>query len=156
MELPLNMLSVLKKRIAVPSLLAILVVATALAGCQRQDSDGGTKTIQVDGGSFVDVMPSVLNTMLQKKDFLLVNVHVPYAGEIAGTDLFIPYDRIEQNLTSLPKDKNARIVLYCVSGYMSAEAAQTLVKLGYADVWNLHGGMAQWRNDGYPLLPKGE
>ena len=77
MELPLNMLSVLQKRIAVPSLLAMLVVATALAGCQQQGSSEGTKTIQVDGGSFVDVMPSVLNTMLQKKDFLLVNVHVP-------------------------------------------------------------------------------
>jgi rhodanese-related sulfurtransferase len=38
---------------------------------------------------------------------------------------------------------------------MSAIAAPTLVKLGYANVWNLDGGMVGWEQAGYPLLNMG-
>ena len=61
-----------------------------------------------------------LATMLAKKDFFLVNVHIPYEGEIAKTDAFIDYDTIVDHLDKLPKDKNASIVLYCRSGRMTA------------------------------------
>lgn len=33
-----------------------------------------------------------LKKQLDHKDFVLINTHVPYEGEITGTDLFIPYD----------------------------------------------------------------
>lgn len=36
--------------------------------------------------------------MLENKDFLLLNVHITYEGEIQGTDLFVPYNEIEQKL----------------------------------------------------------
>lgn len=104
------------------------------------------------GGSYTDVSVEGLALLLEEKDFPLVNVHIPYEGEIEGTDQFIPFNEIEQNLDQLPADKEARIVLYCRSGSMSAQAAQTLVGLGYTDVWNLDGGMIAWENSGRPLL----
>lgn len=104
------------------------------------------------GGSYTDVSVEGLALLLEEKDFPLVNVHIPYEGEIEGTDQFIPFNEIEQNLDQLPADKEARIVLYCRSGSMSAQAAQTLVALGYTDVWNLDGGMIAWENSGRPLL----
>lgn len=106
------------------------------------------------GGAYTDVQPRGLAPMLQRKDFPLVNVHVPYEGEIEGTDLFIAFDRIEAHLAKLPADKRARVVLYCRSGAMSATAARTLVRLGYTDVWNLDGGMIAWQQAGYPLATK--
>ncbi|MBI4268112.1 MAG: rhodanese-like domain-containing protein, partial [Chloroflexi bacterium] len=64
---------------------------------------------------------------------------------------FVPYNEIESNTSSLPQDKAAKIVIYCRSGFMSGIAAETLVKLGFTNVWNLEGGMAEWEKQGYEL-----
>jgi rhodanese-related sulfurtransferase len=89
--------------------------------------------------------------MLKSKDFVFINVHIPFAGDIAQTDLSIPYDEIEQNLSQFPTDKNAKIVLYCRSGRMSQIAAEKLASLGYTNIWNLDGGMVEWEQAGYEI-----
>ncbi len=106
--------------------------------------------------SFTNVSPAELNTMLVNKDFVFVNVHVPYEGDIAGTDLSIPFDQITEpeNLALLPANKDAKIVLYCRSGRMSEIAANALVALGYTNVWNLDGGMVQWEQQGFEIIGK--
>lgn len=114
-----------------------------------------TQKVPVEGGgSYTDVSVEGLAKMLEHKDFPLVNVHVPYEGEIAKTDLFIPFDQIERNLQELPADKDAKLVIYCRRGGMGAIAARELVREGYTTVWNLEGGMIAWREAGYPLLHK--
>jgi rhodanese-related sulfurtransferase len=95
-----------------------------------------------------------LAAMLAQKDFFLVNVHIPYEGEIKDTDAFIAYDTIADNLDKLPQDKNAKIVVYCRSGGMSAIAARELVHLGFTQVSDLAGGMIDWEKSGYKIVTK--
>lgn len=133
-------------------LLSIVLGAMSLAACQPKPAP--EEIVSVAGGSYRSIPANELNTMLKNKDFVLINVHIPFAGNIAGTDRSIPYDQIEQNLSQLPGDKNTRIVLYCRSGRMSAIAAEALVKLGYTNVWNLKGGMAAWEQAGLSLEDK--
>jgi rhodanese-related sulfurtransferase len=95
-----------------------------------------------------------LAAMLAQKDFFLVNVHIPYEGEIKDTDAFIVYDSIADNLDKLPQDKNAKIVVYCRSGGMSAIAARELVRLGFTQVSDLAGGMIDWEKSGYKIITK--
>ena len=128
---------------------SLLLFSLLLAGCQPKPVAG--ENVSVAGGSYKNVTPKELNTMLKNKDFVLINVHIPFAGNIANTDLSIPYDQIEQNLSQLPSDKNAKIVLYCRSGHMSQIAAEKLVSLGYTNVWNLKGGMIDWEQAGYNI-----
>jgi rhodanese-related sulfurtransferase len=103
---------------------------------------------------FSTLTSSQLAAILAGKDFFFVNVHVPYEGEIKGTDAFIPYDHVAQSLDKFPKDKNAKIVLYCRSGRMSEIAARNLAKLGYTRVSHLSGGMIDWEKAGYGLARK--
>jgi len=106
--------------------------------------------VSVSDGAYNDVSVAELQTMLADKDFTFVNVHIPYEGNIAGTDLSIPFDQIEQNIDKLP-DRDAKIVLYCRSGRMSAIAAETLVGLGFSNIWNLAGGMLAWEQAGLEI-----
>ena len=138
------------------SSILLLVIAIILTACKSSATTQLTvevagKKVSVDGGSYTDVSVAELQTMLANKDFTFVNVHIPFEGNIAKTDVSIPYDQIDQNLDKLPSDKNAKIVLYCRSGRMSAISAKTLIGQGYTNVWNLSGGMVAWEQAGLPV-----
>src|SRR3990172_233344 len=137
-------------------LILLLIIATLLSACKSTAASTSTvevvgKQISVAGGSYTDVSVAELQTMLAHKDFTFVNVHIPFEGDIANTDLSIAYNEIDQNLGQLPGDKDAKIVLYCRSDRMSRIAAETLVALGYTNLWNLDGGMAAWEQADLPL-----
>ncbi len=150
-----------KKKMKLPPtffLLAVFVIL--LAACDSNANNNtprsgplGTR-VEIQGGAYTNISPVELNALLVNKKFPLINVHIPYEGEIGKTDAFIAYDVIEKNLNKLPQDKSAQVVLYCQSGRMSQIAAEKLVKLGYTNIWNLDRGMLGWQQAGFPILEK--
>ena len=106
-------------------------------------------TRNADGYS--DITVDELAGMMADKDFTLVNVHIPYEGELPDTDLFIPFDEITEHTDELPAE-DATIILYCRSGSMSTTAAKDLVELGYENILELDGGFRAWEAAGYELL----
>jgi rhodanese-related sulfurtransferase len=132
---------------------ALATVSAPSAGAAAPSGTVGVQ-VQTEGGAYTNITPQELETMLGKKDFVLVNTHIPYEGEINPTDAFVPYDALDENLGKLPSDKHAKIVLYCRSDRMSTIAAQALVKKGYTNLYNLSGGMVAWESAGYPLVVK--
>ena len=138
---------------AVGMAVVTLLGTGGVAGAGERDP-GGRKVSVGAGRSYTNVSPATLARLLERKSFPLINVHIPYAGEIAGTDLFLPFNEVEANARKLPADKSARLVVYCLSGPMSDLAARALVTLGYTDVWNLDGGMVAWTEAGYRLQRK--
>jgi rhodanese-related sulfurtransferase len=105
----------------------------------------------VDGGAYWNISVAELQAFLARTDVPLVNVHIPYEGDLPGTDLSIPYNEIERHLDRLPSDKDAPVVLYCRSGNMSAQAAEVLARIGYTRIYNLVGGFRAWSAAGLPM-----
>lgn len=134
--------------------LHILVLSSVMAGAAGMaafsaDLQRGTGTIEVTA-AYQSVTPAQLADM--RKDYFLVNVHTPFAGAIAGTDAFIPYDETAARLKEYPADRNAKIVVYCRSGRMSEIAARVLALAGYTNVLDLSGGMIGWKAAGFTVL----
>jgi rhodanese-related sulfurtransferase len=94
-----------------------------------------------------------LHAALPNKDFLLINVHVPDAGEIPGTDKHLTYADVPAIAAYIGTDLGRKVVVYCYSEGMSVPAGQGLVALGYRDVRYLVGGMTAWKAAGYPFTP---
>ena len=73
-------------------------------------------------------------------DVVLVDVRTPEeyrAGHKEGA-LNIPVDEVEQLAPQLLPDKNAVILLYCRTGKRADKAMETLRKMGYSHLENLH------------------
>ena len=94
--------------------------------------------------------PLEFAAVIAEEGVRVVNVHIPYDGEIAGTDDFVAYDSIAM-WGGRPEDTATPVAVYCRSGNMSATAARTLVDLGYTNVVDLAGGMDAWVAAGLQL-----
>ena len=90
-----------------------------------------------------------LKRIMEQGDIFLVDVHIPEQRHIKGTDLFVPYNEIEENQGRFPKDKSTPIYVYCRSGPMGNAAAKSLHELGYTHLSNLKGGAEAWNEAGY-------
>lgn len=133
------------------------VVLMTLAACQPGSNSGeeGTTTLpeQVVTGVYQTLtIDAFADTLANRQDdYAIINVHIPYAGEVDGTDASIPYNDIESLTAALP-DKNALIILYCRSGNMSEQASYALLERGYTRVWDVPGGMNAWQESGRELI----
>jgi phage shock protein E len=130
---------------------ALLTGVALLIGCGEGRPD--VRPIGEEGVAppYADITVAQLQEMMANPDFVLVNVHIPFEGDIPGTDATVRFDEMSSNLDRLPQARDARIVLYCRSGRMSAEASSTLASLGFTAVFNLTGGMLAWKTAGLEI-----
>ncbi|QTE22119.1 rhodanese-like domain-containing protein [Polaribacter cellanae] len=59
---------------------------------------------------------------------------------------------LKETLPKLPKDKDAKIVVYCSLGIRSETVAHKLIKEGYTNVYNLYGGIFEWKNANFQVV----
>ena len=132
--------------------LAPLLALMLLPGLVAAQAPAGDR-VEVDGGAYWKLSVTDLQTMLGAEDRpQLVNTHIPFQGDIAGTDVSIAFNEIADHLDQLPEDRDAPVVLYCRSGPMSDRAATTLAGLGYTRVFSLVGGFNAWAAAGLPMV----
>jgi sulfur-carrier protein adenylyltransferase/sulfurtransferase len=75
-------------------------------------------------------------------------------GHIPGA-VWIPRGNLEGRVEQALPDRERPVVVYCAGGSRSAFASKTLGDLGYEQVFNLAGGFADWKRNGFPTqLPR--
>ena len=87
-----------------------------------------------------------LKKMLKNNEVVLLDVREPYEVEICNVkgSLFIPMNKIPQNIDELDKEK--RYAVMCHSGVRSLHVANYLNSLGYRTL-NVIGGIEKWAAD---------
>ncbi len=73
------------------------------------------------------------------------------AGYIDGS-VHMPIKSLLADMTLLPADKAAPIVLTCASGHRGGIGLTALRMLGYTEVRNLAGGIGAWTAAELPLV----
>ncbi|NRD21746.1 rhodanese-like domain-containing protein [Winogradskyella litoriviva] len=64
----------------------------------------------------------------------------------------VGYDEFNlETTTELLPDKSATIVVYCSLGIRSEDVAEQLKKAGYTNVFNLFGGIFEWKNNDFTI-----
>jgi rhodanese-related sulfurtransferase len=98
--------------------------------------------------STAPIIQEISVTDLKLVFYFLIDVRTPEeyaAGHLFGA-MSIPLSEFQQNLDSwLPRlPREVPIILYCIVGERSAQAATILAETGLTNVLNLTGGITEW------------
>ena len=84
-----------------------------------------------------------------KAQVLDVRTKAEFAGGHLAKAILIPWTDKDFTVRATKElDPRKPVLVYCLSGGRSAEAAAALVKLGFTEVRNLAGGIAAWQQAG--------
>ena len=111
------------------------------------------------GPSAHDAVPSISVQELKRKldaqeTVTLIDVREPFEYEIAkisGSKL-IPLGELEGRLDEVPRE--GTVIMQCHSGMRSEQAAWILRQAGFANVYNLEGGIEAWSVEVDPAVPR--
>ena len=114
---------------------------------------------QFCGGRNEEAIPTMSAPELKRKmdacePFELIDVREPFEYEIAriyGAKL-IPLGEIAERVNELQRERP--IVVHCHSGQRSAQAVRLLQQRGFANLYNLEGGIDAWSDQIDPSVPK--
>lgn len=89
--------------------------------------------------SMLDVDPNII--------VIDVRTQEEYEGGHIPGSILIPYEEIPAKAPRMIRNRDAKIFVYCSSGFRSKISSLSLLKLGYANVFDL-GAITGWA---YPL-----
>ena len=129
-------------------ILSVIIMAI-FSGCVSDTKPPG-KT------QYTDISVQQGKGMIDRGEVFILDVRTQeeYAsGHINGSTLLavqdIPKQELAEKLKEIPKDR--KILVYCRSGRRSAEASGILAQNGFAQVYNMQGGITEWMNAGYEV-----
>ncbi|WP_299434772.1 rhodanese-like domain-containing protein [uncultured Aquimarina sp.] len=67
--------------------------------------------------------------------------------------IHVGYDHFDINtISSQNIDKKSKIIVYCSLGIRSEDVSEKLKEAGYDNIYNLYGGIFEWKNEDYKVV----
>lgn len=129
----------------------LLFVSTFLASCQSSSNQNASDAESIIATISVDEFEKKLN---ESKDYLLIDVRTPeeFMGGHLQNSANINYNADDFSERIQKLDKTKTIMIYCLSGGRSSNAASEMSKLGFNKIYNMQGGIISWRNANKPMV----
>lgn len=126
---------------------AILVALSVLAGCGSSGGGAaGSSAAAQKAGKVVNLAPAEVQKRVESGEKVTVlDVREDWEfkeGHIPGAKL-IPLGTLDKRLGEL--NPAEPVIVVCRSGNRSAQGADVLAKAGFQQVFNMTGGMLQWK-----------
>ena len=122
--------------------LLFLLYVLSLVSC-NQSIKGQTKL--VSGNEVLE--------LLKNEDVQLIDVRTPeeykegFIENAKNINFYSP--TFSSDVETL--DKQKPIIVYCKMGGRSANSAKKLQEAGFVEIYDLDGGITQWKDDGYTV-----
>lgn len=124
---------------------ALGIIMLTSCGSKSNTTQGITKNIDVT------TFKAKLN---DTKDAQLLDVRTPAEwdnGIIQNATLINIFDtEFQTKVKQLEKDKP--VLVYCASGGRSSQAMSTMNEMGFTEVYNLSGGISNWKAQGETVV----
>ena len=120
--------------------IVLSIIVLLICGCSNKESENTYKMINSE---------KLTELLKSSEKVYLVDVRTEEEYDASHIDLAInlSVDRIESDFENeITSDKDANIIVYCRSGARSKQAAETLIKMGYKNVYNF-GSIGNWPYD---------
>lgn len=91
-----------------------------------------------------------VNELKAEKSVVIIDAREPEEYNVSHIKeaIFVGYKNFKiESFTSKIKNKNKKIVVYCSLGVRSEDIAKKLKDAGYTNVYNLYGGIFEWKNN---------
>ena len=100
------------------------------------------------------VQPEELSDLIKKdSDILILDTRSQSEYEVSHIQdsRFIDFESFDPLMVA-GFSKGTKVVVYCSVGYRSERIGEQMKELGFAEVYNLYGGIFNWKNQGYPVV----
>lgn len=92
-----------------------------------------------------------VSELKDKTNLIFLDAREPKEYNVSHIEkaILVGYDDFKnETVTNAITDKNTPIVVYCSIGVRSENIGEKLLKLGYTNVYNLYGGIFEYKNNG--------
>lgn len=131
-------------------LITFLLVLSSLFVNAQKDLDRLLKQFNTHDVPYI----SVQELAMPKTDALIFDAREPEEFEVSHLKnaVFVGYNTFEiDTIQKNYSDKTQMIVVYCSLGIRSETIAEKLKKAGYTNVYNLYGGIFEWKNEEFTI-----
>ena len=107
-------------------------------------------------GERANIGPAAATDLINHKDATVIDIRpaADYAKGHIINSVNIPMNGFKNQLGTLAKHKDKPVIVTCRSGSQSSGACAHLRKEGFAEVFNLKGGVLAWESASLPLTKK--
>ena len=91
--------------------------------------------------------------LINTQDAVLLDVRETkeYEGGRLPKAIHIPLSQLDSRAAELAKLTSRPVVAYCARGNRSRMAGAAPARMGFTDIYNLHGGYNAWKDAGLPV-----
>lgn len=98
---------------------------------------------------------SIQELAMSKSEVIILDAREPkeYDTSHIKNAIYIGYDNFDiATVSKIIENKHAQIVVYCSVGIRSEVIAEKLKKAGHDNVFNLYGGIFNWKNEDFSVF----